>query len=190
MDNEKSPPDSRQKGRGTRMRPSREPVADSNELLQLLAQTNQEQRLQYQHILLGAIKANLAKLEQMLARMNDPWCYEDELYRFYHQSFKVYALQSCTVEATRLFEEIGKAAEIERFRLNPYYRRIIQEGTGIIFEQDHNRIWSQITRPILEAFMHAKYFVEMLLKYGRNLDQPPQPMPSGWAAVLHLYNIR
>jgi hypothetical protein len=165
-------------------------VAEFNELAQLLARTNQEQLIQYQHTLLAAIKANLAKLEQMLAGMNDTWCYEDGVYRFYHQSFKVYALQSCTVEATHLFEEIGKAAGLERFNLNPYYRRIIQEGTGITFEQDHNHIWSQVTRPIVEAFLHARYFVEMQLKYGRNLDQPPQPMPSGWAAVLCLYNMR
>jgi hypothetical protein len=43
------------------------------------------------------------------------------------------------VEATHLFEEIGKAAGIERFNLNPYYLRIVGEGTGIEFEQDPNR---------------------------------------------------
>jgi hypothetical protein len=190
MDNKETSPDSRQKERGTGIEPSQEPVAEFHELVQLLARTNQEQIIEYQHILLVAIKANLAKLDQMLAKMNDTWRYEDGMYRFYHQSFKVYALQSYTVAATHLFEEIGKAAGIERFNLNPHYRRIIQEGTGIIFEQDHNRIWSQITRPIIEAFLHARYFVEMQLKYGRNLDQPPQPILSGWAATLCLYNIR
>ena len=42
----------------------------------------------------------------------------------------------------------------------------------------------------LEAFFHANYFLDMAIKYGEELDEPPSPLPSGWAAVLYLYNIR
>ena len=47
-----------------------------------------------------------------------------------------------------------------------------------------------VTRPILEAFFHARYFLEMVCKYGRKLKAPPQVLPSGWAAVLYLYQLR
>jgi len=29
-----------------------------------------------------------------------------------------------------------------------------------------------------------------MVKYGKELDYPPVTMPSGWAAVLYLYNLR
>jgi len=30
----------------------------------------------------------------------------------------------------------------------------------------------------------------MAVKYGAELDEPPMPLPSGWAALLYLYNLR
>jgi hypothetical protein len=30
----------------------------------------------------------------------------------------------------------------------------------------------------------------MAVKYGRELEYPPRVMPSGWAALLYLYNLR
>ena len=35
-----------------------------------------------------------------------------------------------------------------------------------------------------------RYFLEMVVRYGRSLSHPPQSLPSGWASVLHLYNRR
>ena len=29
-----------------------------------------------------------------------------------------------------------------------------------------------------------------MCKYGRELDEPPDSLPSGWAAVLYLYGLR
>jgi hypothetical protein len=153
-------------------------------------QTREDQLDQYTELILENIKDRLPRLEKLLNEMNNIWCYEDGIYRFYHQSFKVYPLQHLTVEATHLFEEIGKAAEIKGFNLSPYYRTIVSEGTGIIFEVEHNDAWVRVTRPIVEAFLHARYFIEMHVKYGRALAKPPQPMPSGWAAILCLYHIR
>jgi len=43
---------------------------------------------------------------------------------------------------------------------------------------------------MLEAFFHAKYFLEMAVKYGKQLEEPPQRCPSGWASLLTLYKIR
>jgi len=30
----------------------------------------------------------------------------------------------------------------------------------------------------------------MAVKYGEELDEPPSALPSGWAAVLYLFNMR
>jgi hypothetical protein len=42
---------------------------------------------------------------------------------------------------------------------------------------------------MIEAFFHALYFLEMMVKYGRILASPPRVLPSGWAAVLTLYGL-
>jgi hypothetical protein len=46
------------------------------------------------------------------------------------------------------------------------------------------------TRPILEAFWHTKCFVQMMIKYAKGLETAPQAMPSGWAAILGLFELR
>lgn len=53
-----------------------------------------------------------------------------------------------------------------------------------------NRKWLEVTRPMVEAFFHARFMVEMAVRYGRELEEPPTLLPSGWAALLYLYKIR
>jgi hypothetical protein len=55
--------------------------------------------------------------------------------------------------------------------------------------EDNSR-WLQSTRPILEAYFHSHYFLRMICKYGKTINEPPDRLPSGWAAVLYLYNMR
>jgi hypothetical protein len=55
---------------------------------------------------------------------------------------------------------------------------------------EDNRRWLEVTRPMLEAYFHARYFIEMAVRYGDELDAPPASMPSGWAALLYLYDMR
>lgn len=52
-----------------------------------------------------------------------------------------------------------------------------------------NNHWSLVTRPIVEAFFHARFFLEMAVRYAP-IDAPPRPMPSGYAALLYLYQLR
>lgn len=110
---------------------------------------------------------------------------EDGLYRFYHQSFKVYALQDCTRRMTEALQELAPDRP-----LHASFVAIVRSGTGLNFESEHNAHWMEITRPILEAYQHAKFFLEMAVKYGSELERPPNLLPSGWAAVLHLYGLR
>lgn len=135
--------------------------------------------------LLKAIKRNIETFKILESAANKHWMYEDHFYRFYHQSFKVYALQKRTLKMV----EALKLASPNR-ELNEWFSKIVTEGTGKTFSKDDNKNWVEITRPILEAFLHSKFFVEMAVKYGRELHEPPIRMPDGWAALLYLYNLR
>jgi hypothetical protein len=131
------------------------------------------------------LKSTLPELEALLEQCNDRSVHEDYVYRFYHKSFKVYSLQSHTLAI------VGKLRSLSPEReLNEWFIQIIDAGTGKIFSSEHNEIWLETTRPIVEAFFHARYFLEMAVKYGRELEYPPRVMPSGWAAFLYLYNLR
>jgi hypothetical protein len=96
-------------------------------------------------------------------------------------------LQACTLRAVETFRTI---AEVTGYRLCDWFEQIVADGTGKEFEQEHNREWPLHTRPIVEAFLHARYFLEMMLKYGHDLKSPPELLPFGWAAILELYNQR
>lgn len=74
--------------------------------------------------------------------------------------------------------------------LNEWFMEVVKQGTGKEFTPADNANWLPVTRPILEAFFHARYFLEMACKYGRELKEPPEMLPSGWAAFLYLYNLR
>ncbi len=131
------------------------------------------------------LQAQLPALAEVLAKCSDHWGYEDPVYRFYHQSWKVYELQQQTLEIVNALQALAPS-----LRLNEWFIRIVQEGTGKTFEPKDNQNWLPVTRPILEAFFHARYFLEMAVKYAQELRAPPRVMPSGWAALLYLYNLR
>ena len=137
--------------------------------------------------LLANIKANLSALETLLEKISSHWVYEDSIYRFYYQSFKVYGLQHITrriVDALRELAPEGRS-------LCKEFEEIIKEGaSGKEFEYKHNEKWTHHTRPFVEAFFHAKFFLEIVVKYGKEMDEPPEMLPSGWAAVLCLYDLR
>jgi hypothetical protein len=144
-----------------------------------------EHQEEYTAKLLQSIKAHLPELEKLLGQAEEHWGVEDTVYRFYHGSFKVYYIQRWTQEVVKTFQTLLPDRPI-----NTWFSKIIIEGTGKKFEESSNENWFQETRAILEAAFHAHYFLSMACKYGRELDTPPQAMPSGWAAVLYLYNLR
>jgi hypothetical protein len=137
--------------------------------------------------LLSRIKARLPDIDALLTEYADHWGEEDGVYRFYHQSYKVFEmLQSLTKQGFELIEQIGGEADPPC----EWYCQIVREGTEGKFNKHTNEEWLQQTRPILEAFWHTKYFLSMMAKYGKALDAAPQCLPSGWAAVLYLFELR
>lgn len=130
------------------------------------------------------LKTELPLLEELLSECGISG-YEDYIYRFYHQSFKVYHLQGMTLKIIERLQALAPNRP-----LNDWFMHIINEGTGKSFMEKDNKNWLEVTRPIIEAFFHSRYFLEMAVKYGKTLEYPPRMMPSGWAAILYLYNLR
>lgn len=135
--------------------------------------------------LLDQLREKKPELEKLLEDINDHWGEEDHVYRFYHQSFKVYRLQGYTEEIVMLLQELAPCAP-----LNDWFMKIIGEGTGKQFAFEHNQRWLEETRPILEAFWHAKYMLEQAVKYADTYEEPPRLLQSGVAGLLYLYNWR
>ena len=89
-------------------------------------------------------------------------------------------------------EEITAALEalLPDRPLNQWFGQIVREGTGKTFKHEDNQHWLQSTRTIVEAFFHARYFLDMAVRYGGTLKTPPSSLPSGWAGLLYLYDLR
>ena len=131
------------------------------------------------------LKKNQSKLEELLKEVLGEWCYEDGVYRFYHQSLKVYYLQSATTKMVEALQSLLPGRP-----LNSWFLEIVKDGTRKEFKLEHNREWLKHARPIVEAFFHAKYFLEMGVSSAKTMDGPVNWLPSGWAGFLYLYNLR
>ncbi len=83
-----------------------------------------------------------------------------------------------------LFQNTGQSTENQ---LCEWFQQIVARETALAWEPDHNLNWAIHTQPIVEAFLHTKYFLEMMVKYGRELEAAPTMLPTGWAAILELY---
>ena len=145
-----------------------------------------EEYLRLERTLLENMRQRVTSLRQLLEQVNDHWGYEDGIYRFYHQSFKVFHLQHYT---HRIIEALAELAPDARGFCREFVE-ITSAGTGREFSVEDNQRWVERTAPIVQAFLHARYFLEMAVKYASQLAEPPQPMPSGWAALLCLYDLR
>ena len=74
-------------------------------------------------------------------------------------------------------------------QLHPWFLGIVSEGTGHVFAESDNAEWPTMARPVVEAFFHARFFLEMAVRYA-DRESPPSPLPSGYAALLYLYQLR
>ncbi|HEY2292624.1 MAG TPA: hypothetical protein VGM86_18135, partial [Thermoanaerobaculia bacterium] len=105
--------------------------------------------------LLQSLRRDREELGMLLARCSDHWVYEDSIYRFYHQSFKVYGLQGMTQAIVQRLQALAPDRP-----LNSWFLQIVEAGTGKTFQSEDNARWMEVTRPIVEAFFHARFFLE------------------------------
>ena len=75
--------------------------------------------------LLSNIQDSMPALQRLLEEYSDHWGYEDPIYRFYHQSFKVYGLQN----STQKIVEVLQALALD-LPLNEWFMEIVRDGTG------------------------------------------------------------
>jgi hypothetical protein len=134
--------------------------------------------------LLENIRARRAELAKLLEDSSGHWGYEDPIYRYYHHSFKVFALQASTERIVSVLTQL-----LPGRRLNARFLEILAAGTGNTFSPAQNVEWAKHARPIIEAFFHARFFLEMAVRYA-DIPSPPETLPSGWAALLCLYDLR
>jgi hypothetical protein len=134
--------------------------------------------------LLGAIREREADLRQALDAASGEWTYCDPIYRFYHHSFKVYRLQGQTLEIRDTLQAL-----LPELPLNALLTRIIEAGTGHVFEQAHNRDWLAHTLPITTAFFHTRFFLEMAVRCAR-FERVEHLLASDLAALLYLFDLR
>jgi len=144
-----------------------------------------EERRVLEETLLRDIRAQMPDLRTLLENVDGHWGSEDLVYRFYHQSVKVYAIQDLTEQIVTALRGL-----LPDRPLDGWFMEIIEEGTGRNFEQSHNRDWPVHARPLPEAYWHARYMLGMVVRYGEQFETPPPELPSGWAAVLCLYRVR
>jgi hypothetical protein len=141
------------------------------------------------NLLLQNIKQEMPNLEKLLETVEGHWNEEDLVYRFYHQSFKVYRIQNVTKSIYGALENLSPHEE-NKIRDRSYLKLIAEGASGRVWKLEDNQNWNAVCRPMLEAFFHSKYFLRMAIKYGKEYDSTPARMKSGWAALLELYGIR
>jgi hypothetical protein len=147
------------------------------------AHLKEKQRLD--GVLLSNLKQHAVALRETLDRANEYRAYEDGMYRFYYGSWKVFRLQSKTAEMITALVAISP----DRRAFSQMFQEIIRAGTDKRFTEETNGKWMEETLPIVTASLHTRYFLEMCVEYA-SLETPPQPMPSGWAALTCLYDFR
>ena len=135
--------------------------------------------------LLAAVKSALPELQKLLERATSHWEYEDPVYRLYHMSFKVFHLQRLTREIVAALRGL-----LPGVPLNEMFLTLLRDGMEREFTAESNKRWLAETRPVVEAFFHARFFLEMAIRYGAKVEGPPEALPSGYAALLYLYNLR
>jgi hypothetical protein len=157
---------------------------DEREETVALAVVEPEARDALEAVLVASLRAQQEALTALMDASSDHWGFEDPVYRFYHQSFKVFWLQQQTGNIVRQLRGLLPGRP-----LHPWFLQIVRQGTGKEFTTADNEHWTLATRPIVEAFFHARFFLEMAVRYA-SLDSPPRPLPSGYAALLYLYQLR
>ena len=86
--------------------------------------------------LLAKLREKSVESPELLTKMETHWGTEDGVYRFFHQSLKVYHTQDMTLESVGFLQSL-----LPERPLNIWFMQIVSEGTGKEFEMSHNENW-------------------------------------------------
>ena len=147
--------------------------------------------------LLENIKTNLPGLKEVLKKKFAIEQYTEYVYRLYYYSFKVEGIHGLKPAAVEVLESLAPSGT----ELCPLFMEIIGEmpkqrdfaGQQMFIttmSEDNEKMIANGRRG-LEAYNHIKFFIEQAVKYGSEMEAPPEnPIPYGWAALLTLYGLR
>ena len=144
------------------------------------------------------VKANLPKLKKLAKQCKATWGGEDHFYRFYHHSFKVYYANLLTKEIVEALRSCAPPAEdyvspggvvSQRCVMNKMFMEIVEDAINRKFTYAVNNNWLGETRQVIEAFLHAKFFLELVIKFSDMLLEGRRGGEPGYVAVLNLYTI-
>tara|TARA_R100001132_G_C3273397_1_gene95490 strand:- start:3135 stop:3695 length:561 start_codon:yes stop_codon:yes gene_type:complete len=147
-----------------------------------------ESRKYLETSLFKAVTSKVDDLRKIKSSVESEWGEADLFYRFYHNSFKVYRIQEWTKDIVSALQSLLPDRE-----MNSLFMSIVSEGTGVSFKMEHNNNWSFHTRPLLEAYFHAKRFLDSAIESSDELEaeeEPPNVLSSSWATTLYLFDLR
>jgi len=130
-----------------------------------------------QRVLIKNLQKRRWALMLLLGQINSHWEIEDTTYRLYHGSYKVMYAMEITA---RVLKELEGLYRYGWRRRNETFKKIMEEGLD---PHGDPRRW-------IEAMFHARYFLEMALKYSKEVKKPLHMLPSGYASLLYLYGLR
>ena len=113
----------------------------------------EEKRRTAELLLLKNLRAEKQSLENLLASCNDHWGYEDPIYRFYHQSFKVFFLQ----ESTKSIVSALRALLPEQ-PINEWFEKIVNNGLGQVLRTRPMKIGLPKYAPFSKHFFTPNIF--------------------------------
>jgi hypothetical protein len=130
----------------------------------------------------------LKDLETLLQEVNNFWDYDDVMYRYYNKSSKTYYAQKITakiVNMLRIINPYQQECKVDRNFLD-----IIDKGTIKTFDVNKDDDWKSNSQYMLEAMFHAKYMLELAVKYGRKYKRYAiAPNDECFDPLLRLYGM-
>lgn len=143
-----------------------------------------EPRAELERALLVALRRDADALLALQARVGKLG--DDGVYRFFHQSFKVFHLHNATQQIVDALQAL-----LPDVPLNPWLMQVVADGAAPKFAgKETNANWLRETRPVVEAYLLAKQVLDMVCKFARAYEEPPTMFDGGWGTVLYLFLLR
>jgi len=135
-------------------------------------------------VLLEQLRAHLDALTRTQQQAHSPEV-TDRIYRFWHQSFKVFRLQYHTEQIADVLRRAGGNRP-----LNPWFEHLVAAGTGHVFHPEDNGRWYDTASGVVHSFLHVRHLLDVTVEAATTIEGPTPVLPSGWATVLSLYQLR
>lgn len=134
--------------------------------------------------LLRNIKAGLRNLESLIQEVKI--AEENCVYQVYSKDSDTSLIKESTDEIVR---ELKRISPYDNNHFCDRFANIIKDGVDTPYQPNTEK--PQQEYPIFAAHFHARHFLEIAIKFGKMLEEPPaQNIPPGWAALLELYHIK